>query len=119
MTHGGIKAGSLNRKIELYKPVNTIDPSGQEIHAYSFDFEAFAAVDFLRGKEKMQHGREEMSTILANFKIRFTPKLLVTHRIKFNGDFYNIQSFAPMGSMNRQLIEVLGELLDASKIVIM
>lgn len=118
MTQGGIRAGTLNRKIEFYKPNISTDNSGQQINTYVLDFFAMAAVNPVRSVERMRHGREEMATLLYRFKIHFTPRLKVTHRVKFNGDFFDVQGFAPMGTMNRRFIEFVGELIDASQIVI-
>lgn len=118
MAHGGIKAGALNRKIDFYIPTSAVDYTGQEVKTFALDFSAMSDVRPIRGRERMQHGREEMATLLYSFRIHFTPRLTVNHRVLFNGDYFDIQSFSPMGSLNRRMIEFVGELIDASKIVI-
>lgn len=115
---GGIRAGELNRRVELWAMATTEDETGQNVKSYSKDFDAWAQVKFVRGSEKTKSGREEMQTVYARFKIRFKPQLKATHLIKFNGDFYNIQSMAPMGRLLRDLVEIEGELLDVSTLVL-
>jgi SPP1 family predicted phage head-tail adaptor len=118
MSHGGLRTGTLNRKIDFYKIALTTDSHGQAVESFTFDFSAMADVRPIKGSERAKHDRSEMTTLYYLFKIHFTPKVKVTHKILFNGDYFNIQGFAPMGSLNRRFIELTGELLDASKIVI-
>lgn len=114
----GIQSGRLNRKIDFYRQVSTKSRTGQMVHTYTFDFSAMSAVYPMRGNERTKHEREEMATMLFKFKTYFNPRVSVTHKIKFDGNFFDIQGFAPMGSMNRRVIEFTGELIDASKVVL-
>lgn len=118
MAQGGIRPGRLNRKVEFYRQVNVVDDAGQETHSWTLDFSAMCDVRFVRGSEMSRHGREEMATILATFTMYFNRSFTVKHRAKFNGDFYDVQNFAPAGSLNRRHMSFTGELIDASQMVI-
>lgn len=115
---GGVRAGSLDRKLEVYKLVTVQDDAGQEVKSLTLDFYAWGRVNYIRGKEKMQYGREEIQIELATFKVRFTSRLTATHKFKFNGNYWDIQSMAPMGRLNREFIEAMCEHMDVSKIVL-
>jgi len=128
-----IKAGDLNRKIEIYRikehldsdgkvildeagqPVE-VDQAGQPKKTLEFLSFAWASVRPVRGYEKMQHGREEMATMQYTFKIRFN-NLKASDLLKLDDAFWEIQSMAPMGRLNREIIEVLAEQIDVRKIV--
>jgi SPP1 family predicted phage head-tail adaptor len=119
MSTGGIRAGTLNRKIEFFREVKTEDPdSGQEVRSFDFDFAAMADPRPVRGHERSQYGREEIAVRLVNFRVFYKETISATHKIRFNGEFYDIQSIAPMGSLNRRFVEILGEIIDASSIVV-
>lgn len=120
MSQGGIRAGSLNVKVDYYKQTSTVDPeSNQQIHGMAFDFSKMCDPRPIRGLERTQHGRENMAIITVSFRCYFDPRVTVTHSIRWEGNFYNIKGFAPMGTMNRRFMECLGELIDADKIVIL
>jgi len=118
MAQGGIRAGSLNRKIDLYKEVVTSDSSGQEIRGYQYDFSLLSDARPLRGTERAQAGRVELATITYTFRTYYKEKISVKHKVKFNGEFFDIQSLAPMGNLNRRFMEIFAELRGASTLVI-
>lgn len=118
MVEGGKRAGTLRRKIDLYKKTITENSSGQEVASYSYDFSLMSDPKPIRGTERSKSGREEMATLAFNFLTYFKKELTATHKVKFNGDFYDIQGIAPMGGMNRRFVEIYAELLDQSKLVI-
>lgn len=116
---GGIAAGKLNRLIEFWRYPIVIDSNGQEtLGPGEFDFEAWAQVSSIRGREQTKFGREEMAMMLMIFKVRFNPRVSAKHKVKFNGIFYDIQSMSPMGRLNRELIEITAQQLDMSSIVV-
>jgi head-tail adaptor len=59
-----------------------------------------------------------MLTSQARFRVRYKGSISATHIIKINGQFWNIQNLAPLGRLNRDIVEIMAEQLDVSKVVI-
>jgi head-tail adaptor len=130
----GVHAGRLNRLVEIYEVEEHLDSTGAaKLDEAGFPIamdetgfpskklnlkgKAWANVSPVRGNEKMRHGRAEMATMLYNFKIRFQ-NLKASNVIKHDGAYWEIQSLAPMGRLNREVVEVLAEQIDMGNIVV-
>lgn len=111
----GIAAGQLSHKVEIYNTIETQDETGQPVKSSVFASYAWAHIAPLSGYEKTQSGRENLAAIMYRAEIRYN-NLSVTDTIKWNGYQMRIISLAPMGRYNRERVEVLLEVIEASKI---
>lgn len=113
-----IRAGRLNRKVDIYRQVIVTDDYGDSASTtLELRGSAWASVRASTGTEKMQFGREESATIMYSLEIRFNKDIEVTDQILFNGYYMNIVSIAPRGRLNRETVEVYCEVLEVSKLV--
>jgi len=113
-----IRAGRLNRKVEVFKQVTITDDYGDAssttLQSKGF---AWASVKAINGSEKMQYGREEVASIMYSLEIRFNKDIEVTDKILYNGYYMDIVSIAPRGRLQREVVEVMCEIIDVSKLV--
>lgn len=115
---GGVKAGSLNRKIDLYKQIRTADSSGQEVYSYCYDFSLMSNPRPLRSVERTKFSRDEIAITEFTFVTYFKKNISNTHKIKFDGNFFDIIGLAPMGANSRRFMEISAQILDQTTLVI-
>ena len=118
MSYGGARAGTFNRKVDFYRQTDTQDESGQKAHGYVYHFSKMMDVTSSKGAEKTQSEREELAKVYLRFRGHFDSRLTVLHKAKFDGNYYDVQNFAPVGTSNRRVVVFTGELIDAINIVI-
>lgn len=113
----GIVAGALNRKVDFYRAIKTTDHTGQAVVSYSLDFSAMAKVSPVRGSELARYGRVGAATQLLRFQIYYRTNLTTEHRIRYNGNDYNIDTFFAEGDMQRRYVTIIAEILELNQIV--
>ena len=115
---GGIRAGALDRRVEILKLASTIDAvSGEAVKSYSRRAFTWANIRSIGGYEKMRSGREDLATKMNLFRIRYRADIETTDIIVFNGAHWGVQSLAPGGRRNREWIEVMAEQVDMKELI--
>lgn len=95
-----MKAGKLDKRIELQRFTATQDEYGEEApKAWGTLGTVSAAIFYGKGDERREAGREEGSQV-ANFQVRvgvLTRSIKISDRIVFAGDNWDVVGVSPMG----------------------
>jgi SPP1 family predicted phage head-tail adaptor len=99
----GIKAGTLDRKIDILSPLSSQDESGQPIYTYALYHACAAAVEEPNAKEVFEADMLSLP-FFKYFILRFKKGVNELMKIQYNGEFYDIHSVAEVGRRQGQRI---------------
>lgn len=112
---GGVRKGELDRYIQV-QPVTIVESSssGQPKKTYPDEdkFYIWGKKMPFRAKEKHDAGRE-MASIIDKFKVLYDSRLKVSDRLSVDGLLYDVLEVSPMGTRNKELIMLTGEVLES------
>lgn len=112
-----IRAGRLDRKVEIFENVISTDANtGEQLKTRVSKGFAWAAVRAINTKERMQSGRAELAANAYEVEIRFN-NLSVTDELLYDGYYLNIQSMSPRGRRNRETVNLMCEVLEPNNLV--
>jgi SPP1 family predicted phage head-tail adaptor len=99
----GLKAGSLDRKIDLLKRITFKDGSGQTREYYKLFLSCNASVEELQSKEVFE---AEMLTLpfFKVFKIRYAKGISELMKIRYDSEFFDVHSVTEIGRKQGQKI---------------
>jgi len=80
-----IPAGSLNKKLEIQKPVERIDSSGGPYSEYEKDFECWGSVIANNGQRVFRSNKYD-NQVDGLVEIRFSDNITADYRIKILGE---------------------------------
>ena len=89
-----MKAGNLKEKIEIYKPVATKTDFGNNRITYELHYTTRCMVRHDSGNKEETNG-EIFHSKNKMFIVRYYVPVQENMRIKYEGDFYSIQSIIP------------------------
>lgn len=112
-----IEAGKLDRKI-LIQSFTTVDqPSGFPLKSWTNKSYHWAAVRREKGGEAAKFSREESATFSMVFQIRYDDAISVKDRIVFDGYNWRIRTLTPWGRLNREVLEITADVVDADQVI--
>lgn len=99
-----MRAGRLDRRIVIERPVSTTDTFGASIQTWTEVATVWASVRQLRGQEYLsaQAGQAEVDAV---FKLRYRADLTPVMRITYGGANYDIKSISEIG--RREALEIM------------
>ena len=95
------RAGALDQRVTLEQRVEGQDEAGQPFEDWLPVFDAWAAVEPLRGKEVIRADAVASITDVL-VKLRYRPGVLASMRIKHGSDTYSIATVINIKSANRE-----------------
>lgn len=105
-----MRAGNLNHRVAVLKPVRVQDATGQEVVSWSEVGQRWANVKTLGGRELM-YARQAQSRTTHTVTLRYDPDIDATHKVKLGDRTMNIESVTGDNVTQTVLncIEVVGE----------
>ena len=97
--------GTLDRKIEIYEQTITRGPSGGEITTRTKKADAWAAITWQNGDERVQAEKFTSITEMV-FKIRYHAGLDTTMELDYEGTTYTIKYIEEIGRRVAQKLHV-------------
>lgn len=91
-----MRAGDLDRKITIEKPVTVQDSTGEEVKDWVVFATVPARVQGVSGRNKILND-QDVSLADVIFTIRYLPGLSVLMRIIYEGNEYRIHPFKELG----------------------
>ncbi len=97
-----MRAGALDQRVTLEQLVEGEDEAGQPFEDWMPVFDAWAAVEPLRGREVIRADAvANITDVLV--KLRYRPGVLASMRIKHGSDTYSIATVINIKSANREV----------------
>lgn len=97
-----MRAGTLDQRVTLEQLVEGQDEAGQPFEDWLPVFDAWAAVEPLRGREVIRADAvANITDVLV--KLRYRPGVLASMRIKHGSDTYSIATVINIKSANREV----------------
>ena len=97
-----MRAGALDQRVTLEQRVEGQDEAGQPFEEWVPVFDAWAAVEPLRGREVIRADAvAAISDVLV--KLRYRPGITPAMRVRHGAETYSIASVANIASANREI----------------
>ena len=100
-----MKAGRLDKRLEIEQPISTQDASGSPVISWLAVGTVWASIEPIKGREALT-SNQVIGTMDARIRIRQHPLLAAINpkwRCKYNGVIFNIISVAHIALGNREI----------------
>jgi SPP1 family predicted phage head-tail adaptor len=91
-----VKAGRLDRRVQLQSRVVTRNASGEDVVTYSVVGDVWAEKFDLRGRE-FYAAQQAKADVTTRWRIRWRSDVSVLHRLVYEGRSYDINAAAEIG----------------------
>lgn len=102
-----MRAGELDRRIEFLDGTDIQDGFGETLTTWNVDFTVWGGLKHLSGTEKMS-GDQEVASIDAEVRVRWRSAIRQQHRIRVDGQVFEIKAMKELGRREGLLISVAG-----------
>ena len=86
--------GLRRERIVVQVATPTVDAEGQPINSWATFDTVWARAEFLSGRE-LEAMQKINSAIALNFTVHYRTDILVTHRVSWRSEFWNIEAILP------------------------
>lgn len=103
-----LEIGKLDRQITIQRATTAQNGSGQHIPTWVTLQTEYAEINPTTGSEAYRN-HQDVDKLTKVFRIRYFSGLLVTDRISFEGEIYDIISPKPGGHRQNEYIDIVAE----------
>jgi SPP1 family predicted phage head-tail adaptor len=98
-----MRAGTLNRRVQLQRPVTDVDAEGRTGDVWTAVATVWATVEPLQGREALLAAQAQ-TTLTHRVRIRYRTGVTARMRLVYGARIFDIQSVIDTGEARRELV---------------